>query len=314
MSRSLIKNNKLLLIAMAVLQFWSARALKAADGSESSGAGYLMLPVGPRMIAMGDARAAVTGDPFNWLANPASLRTLDQSGIGLFHSEWIMDTRYDHICGTLKLNERVSIAGGIVYQYADDIQGYDQFGTETAMLKNYNYQALVGIAFTPAESFAAGINIKHFRETLDEWSAGGLGLDAGALYTIVPIRTTLGFSVQNMGPEIRFISRKEPLPLAIRGGAAHTLQLPRQNLAFTIAVEGVKPRFDDPYAAVGCEVLILNLVAVRAGWSGQKYRAGDGFAFGGGVRIREQLALDYAATPYGDLGILHMISLYYGIR
>ena len=44
----------------------------AAEGPSSTGAGYLDLPIGPKSIAMGEMRAALIGDPFNWTANPGS--------------------------------------------------------------------------------------------------------------------------------------------------------------------------------------------------------------------------------------------------
>ncbi|MDD3643558.1 MAG: PorV/PorQ family protein, partial [Candidatus Krumholzibacteria bacterium] len=200
-------------------------ASAGVDGPGAAGAGYLILPVGPRAIAMGEARTAAIGDPFDWTVNPASLQTLGSNGVGAFHSEWIMQSRYDHVCGNWRANDWFSVGGGFTYQYDDEIQGYNAEGLETGMLENYSYQGMVGLGFTAAGSFSAGINLKFFRETLSEWSAGGLGVDIGARYEILPSRAAIGFAVQNIGPDVQFDDAKESLPMTVRGGAAWTFGL-----------------------------------------------------------------------------------------
>jgi hypothetical protein len=291
-----------------------AAQASATDGPGSSGAGYLLLPIGPRAIAMGEARTAITGDPFDWTVNPAALQTLGRNSISAFHSEWIMEARYDYLGGTYRVNEWLSVAGGFIYQYNEDIQGYDELGIETELLKNYNYQGIIGLGFAPATSFSAGFNLKYFGETLSEWSASGFGIDVGARYEILPINTAIGVAVQNIGPDVKFIETKESLPMTIRGGAAWTLELPENNVAVTFALDAVKPRFEKLYVNAGCEVSIIGQIFVRGGWSGQEYRAGDGFAFGAGVKVADAVTFDYSSALYGDLGTFHMISVHVGLR
>ncbi|HSG27130.1 MAG TPA: hypothetical protein VLA34_01530, partial [Candidatus Krumholzibacterium sp.] len=66
--------------------------LAAADGPGTTGALYLRLPVGPKSISMGEANAAIEGDPFGWLGNPGLLGDTQRTGFGIFHSQWLMDT------------------------------------------------------------------------------------------------------------------------------------------------------------------------------------------------------------------------------
>ncbi len=304
-------------LPMMILTVWAiciAGPLSAADGPGSAGASYLLLPIGPRAISMGEARTALGGDPFDWTINPALLQSLESDGIGAFHGEWIMEMRYDHLGGNWRVNEWFSVGAGFIYQYNEEIQGYDASGFETELLDNYNYQGMIGLGFTPARSLTTGINLKYFGETLSEWSAGGFGVDIGARYEIAPIHAAIGVSVQNVGPDVQFIETKEPLPMVIRGGGAWTLELPRNDIAVTVALDAVKPRFEDLYMSAGCEVAILDLVFARCGWCGQESRAGDGFAFGAGVKLGERVTFDYASALYGDLGTFHMISLHLGLR
>ncbi len=76
----------------------------------------------------------------------------------------------------------------------------------------------------------------------------------------------------------------------------------------------IKPKFGEVYIGAGIEVRIVNIVALRGGWSGQKDRAGDGFTLGAGINLDDRVSVDYAVTSYGDLGTMHRISLYFGIH
>ena len=194
----------------------------AAEGPGGIGANYLTRPVGSKSIAMGEIRAALTGDPFNWLYNPASLQYMQGSGVGLYHSQWIIDTKYDNLSAHHRLSDKFIISGGFTMEYMPDIQGYDELGVETRTLKSNNYQALLGFGFSPTGSFTAGVNLKYFREKLDEWNAGGVGVDLGVLYTHSETGISFGLAAQNLGPDISFNSLDEPLPTTIRAGAGHS--------------------------------------------------------------------------------------------
>lgn len=302
------------ILALLLASMFSAPAVRAADGPGSAGANYLLRSVGPKSIAMGEVKAALGDDPFNWLANPAVLPVMEKSGLGLSHSEWIMDTRYTTLAGNTRITEWLTLGGGLAYEYGQDIQGYDDFGRLTDPLKNYNYQAILGLGFGPVASFSGGINLKYFRETLAEWSAGGYGLDFGAYYSIALTGLKVGATVQNIGPDIKFIEKEEPLPTTIRAGAAYTMAAAASGVGFSLALDVVKPRFDDAYIGAGVEVEIAGMVALRGGWCGQKDRSGDGFTLGAGVNLDNRITVDYAATSYGDLGTMHRISLYFGIH
>lgn len=285
----------------------------AAEGTGSTGASYLLHPVGSKSIAMGEVKSALLGDPFSWLSNPGALNGMNGHGLGVFHAEWIIDTRYDNVSYSYRLNDRVIFGGAFLFTYRPNIQGYNESGTETVELKSNNYQIVLGAGFTPIESLMAGVNLKYFRETLDEWSAGGVGVDLGCLYRFDRTRTTFGFAVQNLGPDISFNDLDEPLPVTIRGGASQTL-VPMEGIAsLSAAVDLVKPRFEDLYVGTGFELEIYDMLAVRIGYCGQESRPGSGLTLGGGFTVRETLTIDYAWTPYGDLGDFHHISIFFGV-
>jgi len=285
----------------------------AADGPASAGAGYLRLPLGAHSIAMGEVKAALLGDPFGWCSNPAALHSMSGSGAGLFHSEWMLDDRYESLMGYHRINRMFIVGGAFTYTYRPEIQGYDGAGTETKKLKSNNYQARLGVGFSPVRAFTAGINVKYFRETLDEFAAGGAGVDLGALYVFEAAKIALGAAIENFGPDVRFDSTGEPLPVTMRVGVSHAAVIRRDVLQVTSAVDLVKPRYESIYMSAGVSVELYKAIAVRIGYCGQEYRSGDGLTMGAGVGIRDRIVADYAASSYGDLGTIHTLTLSFGM-
>ncbi len=294
-------------LALSAILSVPASAIK---GPGTTGASYLTLPLGARSPAMGEVTAALASDPFTWLSNPALLQAMNGSGVGISHAEWILDTRYDNATFHRRLSTMFVAAGSIVYQYRPDIQGYDEYGAETKLLKNSNYQAAAGITYSPIERFGTGVTIKYFSETLDEWKAGGVAADVGAFYSFDAPRISIGCAVQNWGANVKFESVEECLPTTIRAGASHSFTIIPKMYECTYAFDVVKPRFEDVYLSIGGELVLHELLAFRAGYCGQENRQGNGFAMGSGVRIRERLQIDYAWTAGGDLGNFHRISMH----
>jgi hypothetical protein len=97
------------------------------------------------------------------------------------------------------------------------------------------------------------------------------------------------------------------------GGVYSTSMLP-ETVGFSLALDYVIPKFEDAYVGAGAQVTIAGMLHLRGGWCGRKSRAGDGFTFGAGADLSRRIVIDYAATPYGELGTQHMISVFFGIR
>ena len=286
--------------------------ISAADGPGTAGAIYLRLPVGPKSIAMGEAAAALPGDPFAWLSNPGSTAGPSSSGIGIFHSQWAMDTYYDNISFNMGLGRFVDFRAALTYMSTPEVQGYSMNGLPTTSLKNSNFQGILGLAVTPIENLGIGLNVKYFQEVIADWTASGVGIDAGAWVRVPVAGLSFGASVCNVGPKIKFIDREEELPMVIRVGGAWEYSLMPAVLGLTLAADAVMPSHEDTYPALGAELNIKEIVGVRIGYNGEKDRANGGLTTGAGVKILESLWLDYAYTPYGDLGSFHRLSLYVG--
>ena len=291
-----------------VLQALVTTPAAAFEGPGATGAGYLTLASGPASIAMGETGAALEGDPFNWIVNPALLGQARGLGFGVSHAEWILDTRFEHATLHKRLGGLFALGASLLYQYSPDIQGYDDVGLPTELLKNNSYQASLALAVTPLPGLSAGVTAKYFRETLAEWSAGGAAADVGVFYAWPVPHITIGASVQNLGADVSFDGVEEPLPTTMRCGASVTFAVVPAVAEIRVASDVVKPRFENLYVSAGAELALSGMLFIRAGWCGREYRQGDGLTLGGGAKILERLQIDYAYTPYGDLGDFHRIA------
>jgi hypothetical protein len=305
-----MKRHLRILQAALLILLLSSR-IGAMEGPGCTGASYLQHPVGCKSIAMGEVQAALYGDPLNWHSNPGALAYMGGYGITAFHAEWIFDTRYDHISAHYRVNDMFVVSGGVIFTYRPTIQGYDETGIETGELKSNNYQTVLGLGLSPIRNFTAGINVKYFREKLDEWNADGMGVDLGLLYHFERTGTSAGLTAQNLGPDIRFDGQEEPLPLTLRFGLSQSIDVKPDILGVTGALDLVKPRYEDIYIGVGFEMELYRTLAARIGYCGRKSREGSGLTVGGGFFVNNSLLINYAWTPYGDLGNFHYVSISY---
>jgi hypothetical protein len=283
--------------------------VNATEGPGSTGASYLTLPVSPRSIAMGEVGSSVD-NPFALFYNPALVSESKGNGIGISHSEWIIDTRYDNISIHSSINQKLTLGFGVNYLYRPDIQGYDASGDPTTDLKSNNYQVALGFGFSPVNWLSTGLNIKYFRENLGEWYASGMAMDLGLLYKM-DMGFSAGFAVQNIGPDINFKEIKEPLPLTIRAGASQSIDIEKDKISLTVAADAVKEKYQEIYISAGAELELFKILALRTGYCGEKYRSGNGFSMGGGISVNDEILIGYSYSPYGELGDFHRISVHF---
>jgi hypothetical protein len=299
-----------IVVSILVLSLFSS-IISAADGPGTTGALYLRLPVGPKSIAMGEAGAAIEGDHFGWLVNPGLLADVSGTGIGLFHSQWLLDTYYDNITFTCRPASMVSIGAGLTYMSTPDVMGFNIMGSPTEMLKNNSFQGIFGICVTPISNLGAGVNIKYFQERIAEWTASGIGFDVGTVFRLPLVGLSFGASLQNIGPSIKFISHEEELPMAVRVGGSYHKSLVPGVAGLALAADMVMPKYSNAYPSIGAELRLRDTICMRVGYCGESEREDNGLTAGGGIDIMGTLTLDYAWTPYGDLGDFHRVSIYF---
>jgi hypothetical protein len=148
-----------------------------------------------------------------------------------------------------------------------------------------------------------GVSAKFIRSVIDDESAVAFAVDAGALYRFTE-KTNFSLVLQNLGTEMKFVDESDPLPVSLKAGMLY-----RWSGAANLMAE-VSQYFADEkfYAAFAGEYWLREGFALRGGYrfgyDTSNLGAAAGLALGFGINS-SGIGLDYAYTPFGELGDIH---------
>src|SRR5262249_37923769 len=146
------------------------------------------------------------------------------------HSSLIENINYEHFAFAAP-NDAVNWGTTFSYLGYGDIAGYTDAATgqtpqATGNVSAYSFVWNTGLARQINPRLALGLGGELIHETLGSDSASTVALNAGSLYTPLahPFDTNyrLGFSILNLGPGLKFVSDRDPLPRKIKFGLAAT--------------------------------------------------------------------------------------------
>lgn len=269
----------------------------------NTGATFLKIGVGARPVAIGQAFCAVADDVNAIYYNPAGLAQVKGQEFLLVHNQWFEEINHEYLGFAHNISPNRTLGGNITCLRIDDLIGRDDVGNKT---KNFNaYDLALGLAYGErlSDHLLIGVHIKSIYQLNENISGSGIAIDLGWLYK-TKINLDLGLSVQNIGTKIEFIDKKENLPLNLKVGIAY--KLPR---IFVIAVDGNMPKDGDVSVNAGFEIVLLNLMALRAGYKSQTdMDTKEHWSYGIGFKMGHS-QIDYAFVPYGILGDTHRLAL-----
>ena len=273
----------------------------------TTGAQFLKIGCGSRAIGMGEAYSAVADEVSAIYWNPAGLQEIRSKQMSAMHAKWLESINYDFIAYAQPLMGG-TIGASVNYLSMTKIEKLDIYGDKEGTFSPYDIAVNVAYA-RKVGPVACGINTKMIKQELDDKAATGYAVDLGAMYRVnEKMKTAL--VVQNIGTEIKFVEKSDPLPLNIRIGisckATDTLLL---------ALDGGVPIDNDPNIHVGCEYTVKAIknfpIICRMGYkttTTSDLDAMSGLSGGLGLNIRG-IDIDYAWVPYGDLGDTHRLSV-----
>lgn len=295
------------LLCTACLSF--ARAADySADARGTTGAQFLELPVGARAIAMGSAYSSISGDPFSAYYNPAGLASIDKFNAGLMHAVYFQDISYEYGVFTTPIKELGVIAISAQYLAVSKLAEIDKTGVATGDSFKPNDMAVSAIYAKQFGVVDFGVSAKYIQSQILN-SASTFAGDIGLQTKVGNFR--FGLSVLNIGKGLKFLDEENSLPTTGRIGAS-VLLTPR----WFLSVDGIAPKGNNLLMAAGTEYkrpLTQTIkVSLRAGYNSRYatsklggmagVNAGAGLDFG-------SINVDYAWSPYGDLGVTHRFSL-----
>jgi hypothetical protein len=265
---------------------------------------------------MGEAFTAVADDlnALSW--NPAGLALLGRKEAAFMHAELFEDTRYDFIGyghplsaapGTLGFGF-ARLSQGSIEARTEDRRPAGSFEASDNLL-----QAAYARRFTGSGPLL-GVSVKYLHSSLAGVSAQSAAMDFGLLmernWRSVPL--SLGLSVTNLGPGMRFLGQTDELPLAVSLGAGVRLL----SILQIAADYRHRPRSGQSQFGIGTEYRVLPALTLRAGYralaagldSGAAEKAVNGLGLGLGLRMG-RVGIDYSFAPAGELGSAQRFSL-----
>lgn len=300
---------KKIVIFLIVFSGFSVQNLFAASPS-TSGAILFKQGMSARALGMGEAFTASADDINAINYNVAGLALLEKKQIGFTYLKGLEDSNWGYVCFAMPLNFGTIGISCFTLQ-AGMIDVYDSSGTNISTINaQSDYAPVFSYAAKINDNFSLGLNIKGLFSTLgQDYSASTVAGDLGLLM-IPNEKVKLGFTVQNFGSEIKYISVADPLPLNIKAGIAWEFfkRFKIDNIAFCF--DANLPNDNDVKYNVGMEYKNEEMgAAVRIGYKFgdllgsylDTYSAGFGLTDG-------KFHIDYAFILKGELGINHQVS------
>ncbi|MFH1619843.1 MAG: PorV/PorQ family protein [bacterium] len=307
-----------------------ALGAKIHPAAGSTSATFLKIGVGARAVAMGGAFTAVADDPSALYWNPAGLVNNKDRSLSFSHNNYFQGLNQEFLSYILPgkqigfLKNRAGFSGvwGVGLNYfttPKDIERrsglYENdpiypISSPEGTFRAYDTAFHLGYGHPVTPSLNVGSAVKFIKQTIDNTSGSTFALDLGALYdfTLADRFFTAGLAVQNIGPGVKFISKRFALPLNFKAGISHRLTYSGALVSFDFN----KPIDNYPFFILGTDYPLTGRLALRTGY---RYRLYDnelggwsGFSAGMGL-LFSRFSFDYAFTPFGDLGNSHRFSV-----
>jgi len=312
-----MKSPEKFILALAVLVL--AAAPPCARAAESSAAQFLKLGFGARALGMGEAFTAVADDASAMHYNPAGLApgAGPEGKSAVFSHAWHVQDMGVSQAALLSRPWGYSLT----YFSAGDMEGRNDSGVPTGDFTARDLSFSAGRGFKLGV-FSAGVAVKYVGQKIDDHSAHAAAADLGVLYQPENPRLKFGVSLVNFGTRIKFKDDSFPLPLTLKAGAALALK----GVPVLVAAQadfandsGAALRLGGEYSATESLKLRLGYKTVSStdrdailgkelGGSGTGVSSLFGFFAGVGIYMRG-FSLDYALSPYGELGNAHRVSM-----
>lgn len=281
---------------------------------EEGGATFLLLPVGARASALGQAAIADDGNPEAVFWNPAGLASLRSGDVALHYASTFASDN-TALSGNLAIG-RLGVIGAAVYVV--------DFGSQEVVpgpglpigrlsVKNLEFLASYATALTNDLAFGVNYKLIQFRQDCsgDCSTARSLvgtthGIDVGMQYAIgANDDFRIGMAIRHAGFALQLENRDQadPLPTRVQLGVAYRVALSqppgmdeRFDARILVDLQDAWGQYDNPDARIGLEFGYGEIVRLRSGYA-ILHSETSGPSVGVGLRFG-RLQLDFARIFY----------------
>lgn len=264
----------------------------------NTGAKFLKISLGARESATG-AFSAIADEVTSIHINPAGLAQISMKEIALSYSQYIADTNLSFFGFLLPINKLSNIAGGITHLSYGHIELRDEnrkiLGSFSAndLSITLNYSRKI-------KDLLIGINFKYIQQQIESHKATGFALDVGYLATLSSLK--YGLTLQNIGPQMKFINEAYNLPLTLTAGISYQIK------GLKIILDVKNSIYENKTSiSIGSEYTLLPVLTLRGG--GLAGSTGlTNLNTGVGINLHNT-KLNYSLTSSNSLGNTHHITL-----
>jgi hypothetical protein len=255
---------------------------------------------GARTVGLGSAYVAAADAPIGVVWNPATLGFLDQNEILLETARLFEDTELHGLSFAVPGRWLPSLGFTVLMLRSGGFERTNELNESLGTFDNGETAFLFSASKHIGTRFSLGGNVKVVRQSLEEFNAGGFGVDLGGLVNVTP-RLRLGFALLNIGgPSLKLRETDETYPVEMRGGLALRLLGGRGLIAAEIDRRGESP----VRLHTGAEYWIQRSLGLRVGYD-------DSYAAGGmSYRLTPQVQFDYGVSD-NALGLAHRVGVSY---
>jgi len=270
--------------ALALLVTTAARAQEPAN-PEGGGAAFLLLPVGARATALGQAAVADGGSSESAFWNPAGLAALPRNEVAVHYSRTFISDN-TALTGYFTAN-RLGVLGASAYlvDYGSQDTGGEP-GVPSGRTSPKNIELIASFATTIVGTLDFGVNYKliQFRQdctgqcgTFQSVVGTTHGVDVGIRYAFGRTRSLrLGFVIRHAGFKLQLENEEQadPLPTRVQIGAIYQLPLTelrgsgeRFDARIMVDLDDKWGEYNSPDVRVGLDLGLRDVVRLRTGYA-----------------------------------------------
>jgi hypothetical protein len=286
-----------LAMAMALLVPVAAHAQSESGGAPGD---WLARYSGARTVGLGNAYVAVADASIGALWNPAAIALLDQNEVLVETARLFEETSMHGLSFAVPGRRLPSLGFSVVALRSGSFEKTNELNESLGTFEDGETAFLFTASKNVGTRFALGANFKVVRQSLEEFSGGGFGVDLGGMVNLTS-RLRVGLSLLNVGgPNIQLRDTEESYPVETRGGLALQLLGGRAMVAAEVDRRGDAPA----RMHAGAEYWTQHGLGLRVGYD-------DAYATGGfSYRVSPQVQLDYGVSDH-TLGLTHRVGFSY---
>jgi long-subunit fatty acid transport protein len=309
----------------------------------TAGMKFLDISVATRGVGMGNVFSAFADDASTLFWNPAGMENIATGEAWAGMVSWPADIYLHAASAVLKASDIGHF--GVSFRFLDV-----GLMTETDVFNPQGNGGTFGVASWAAgvsysrsltERFALGITFNYIQEQLASWTENTWAFDLGGFYNTGFQGITLGFSIMNFGPAMRFevdddrdgkvdedildgedndgdllvdedVEQADvPTPINFKFGIKYPA-ITAGDSRLDLGAEILHPADNTESYNLGAEYVFMNMLAVRGGYAINEIE-GSGISAGAGFNLNISgdmaIFIDYAFSDMGVLTSAHRASI-----